>query len=108
MNVKENDAVRENIIRSIKDNSEPSDGMFNGDAYVDNYEIILAASNPEKLTDRLYKWLSAYDRRLLTGKRNRIGLVFYRQKLRSTYLVNQGIYVVAIDRERLDGFLNLL
>lgn len=94
-----------NIINTIKRDAVTHTGYVDDDVMIDDEEIILVATTPEELANKLSEFLPTYDERLNS---HRLGLVFYRHVFMIEYLSDEGMYAIQIDRERLDGFLNLL
>ena len=94
-----------NIINTIKNDAVTHTGYIDDDVMIDDEEIILVATTPEELANKLSEFLPTYDERLNS---HRLGLVFYRHVFMIEYLSDEGMYAINIDRERLDGFLNLL
>lgn len=95
--------VLQNIANSIKEKAVTHTGYIDDDVMINDEEIVLAATEPYELAEKLSKFLPTYNSKLTS---HQLGLVFYRQTFMVEYLSDEGMYAIHIDRERLDKFLD--
>lgn len=65
-------------------------------------EIILAGATPKELLELFIEKISNYAEKMNSA---RAGLVFWRMLNSIEYSVDMGMYIINVDRERLDKFV---
>lgn len=95
-------AWTENALEKIKKVCTTTTAQLDDDVIYTPEEIILAGTTPEELLDLFVEKISNY-----ADKMNfeRAGLVFWRMLNSIEYSADMGMYIINVDRERLDLFV---
>lgn len=89
-------------IKQIKNDCITTTSQLDDDVIYTDDEIILVGTTPKELLDLFVEKISNY-----ADKMNfeRAGLVFWRMLNSIEYSVDMGMYIINVDRERLDLFV---
>ena len=89
-------------IKQIKNDCITTTSQLDDDVIYTDDEIILVGTTPKELLDLFVEKISNY-----ADKMNfeRAGLVFWRMLNSIEYSVDMGMYIIDVDRERLDLFV---
>ena len=89
-------------IKQIKNDCITTTSRLDDDVIYTDDEIILVGTTPKELLDLFVEKISNY-----ADKMNfeRAGLVFWRMLNSIEYSVDMGMYIINVDRERLDLFV---
>lgn len=95
-------AWTENALEKIKKVCTTTTAQLDDDVIYTDEEIILAGATPKELLDLFVEKISNY-----ADKMNfeRAGLVFWRMLNSIEYSADMGMYIINVDRERLDLFV---
>ena len=95
-------AWTENALEKIKTDCTTTTSQLDDDVIYTDEEIILVGTTPKELLDLFVEKISNY-----ADKMNfeRAGLVFLRMLNGIEYSADMGMYIINVDRERLDLFV---
>lgn len=95
-------AWTENALEKIKTDCTTTTSQLDDDVIYTDEEIILVGTTPKELLDLFVEKISNY-----ADKMNfeRAGLVFWRMLNGIEYSADMGMYIINVDRERLDLFV---
>ena len=95
-------AWTENALEKIKTDCTTTTTQLDDDVIFTDEEILLVGTTPKELLDLFVEKISNY-----ADKMNfeRAGLVFWRMLNSIEYSVDMGMYIINVDRERLDLFV---
>lgn len=90
-------------LKKIEADCRTTTAVLDDDVIYTPEEIILAGATPKELLDLFVEKISNY-----ADKMNfeRAGLVFWRMLNSIEYSADMGMYIINVDRERLDLFVN--
>lgn len=91
-----------NALEKIKNVCTTTTAQLDDDVIYTDEEIIIAGTTPEELLELFTEKISNY-----ADKMNfeRAGLVFWRMLNSIEYSADMGMYIINVDRERLDKFV---
>lgn len=95
-------AWTDNALEKIKKDCITTTAQFDDDVIYLDEEIILAGATPKELLELFIEKISNYAEKMNSA---RAGLVFWRMLNSIEYSVDMGMYIINVDRERLDKFV---
>lgn len=95
-------AWTDNALEKIKNVCAITTAQLDDDVIYTDEEIILAGSTPKELLELFTEKISNY---ALKMNFERAGLVFWRMLNSIEYSADMGMYIINVDRERLDKFV---
>lgn len=97
-------AWTDNALEKIKKDCTTTTAQLDDDVIYMDEEIILAGATPKELLELFIEKISNYAEKMNFA---RAGLVFWRMLNSIEYSVDMGMYIINVDRERLDKFVEL-
>ena len=91
-----------NALEKIKKDCITTTAQLDDNVIYLDEEIILAGATPKELLELFIEKISNYAEKMNSA---RAGLVFWRMLNSIEYSVDMGMYIINIDRERLDKFV---
>ncbi|OPG87233.1 hypothetical protein [Limosilactobacillus reuteri] len=95
-------AWTDNALEKIKKDCITTTAQLDDDVIYMDEEIILAGATPKELLELFIEKISNYAEKMNSA---RTGLVFWRMLNSIEYSVDMGMYIINVDRERLDKFV---
>lgn len=95
-------AWTDNALEKIKKDCITTTAQLDDDVIYMDEEIILAGATPKELLELFIEKISNYAEKMNSA---RVGLVFWRMLNSIEYSVDMGMYIINVDRERLDKFV---
>ena len=95
-------AWTDNALEKIKKDCITTTAQLDDDVIYMDEEIILAGATPKELLELFIEKISNYAEKMNSA---RAGLVFWRMLNSIEYSVDMGMYIINVDRERLDKFV---
>lgn len=95
-------AWTDNALEKIKKDCIATTAQLDDDVIYMDEEIILAGATPKELLELFIEKISNYAEKMDSA---RAGLVFWRMLNSIEYSVDMGMYIINVDRERLDKFV---
>ena len=95
-------AWTDNALEKIKKDCITTTAQLDDDVIYLDEEIILAGATPKELLELFIEKISNYAEKMNSA---RAGLVFWRMLNSIEYSVDMAMYIINIDRERLDKFV---
>ena len=94
----------DNALEKIKKDCITTTAQLDDDVIYMDEEIILAGATPKELLELFIEKISNYAEKMNSA---RAGLVFWRMLNSIEYSADMGMYIINVDRERLDKFVEL-
>ena len=91
-----------NALEKIKKDCITTTAQLDDNVIYMDEEIILAGATPKELLELFIEKISNYAEKMNSA---RAGLVFWRMLNSIEYSVDMGMYIINVDRERLDKFV---
>ena len=95
-------AWTDNALEKIKKDCITTTAQLDDDVIYMDEEIILAGATPKELLELFIEKISNYAEKMNSA---RAGLVFWRMLNSIEYSADMGMYIINVDRERLDLFV---
>ncbi|QLQ62024.1 hypothetical protein HHK02_01475 [Limosilactobacillus reuteri] len=95
-------AWTDNALEKIKKDCITTTAQLDDDVIYMDEEIILAGATPKELLELFIEKISNYAEKMNSA---RACLVFWRMLNSIEYSVDMGMYIINVDRERLDKFV---
>lgn len=95
-------AWTDNALEKIKKDCITTTAQLDNDVIYMDEEIILAGATPKELLELFIEKISNYAEKMNSA---RAGLVFWRMLNSIEYSADMGMYIINVDRERLDKFV---
>lgn len=95
-------AWTDNALEKIKKDCITTTAQLDDDVIYMDEEIILAGATPKELLELFIEKISNYAEKMNSA---RAGLVFWRMLNSIEYSADMGMYIINVDRERLDKFV---
>lgn len=95
-------AWTDNALEKIKNVCTTTTAQLDDDVIYTDEEIIIAGTTPKELLELFIEKISNYAEKMNSA---RAGLVFWRMLNSIEYSADMGMYIINVDRERLDKFV---